>query len=152
MPISANYNINTENTLFGFQIGTDLMFRRCKWEWGIQAKVGPYVNFSKSEKTINTNATAWNDYLSDYATMVSFDTGKLVARKQEAALIGEFGFKADYKFKPNLIGKVSYDFIWASGLALAPEQLDWSYTPTAKINTNGSMFAHGISLGLEWNW
>ncbi|MGD0516424.1 MAG: hypothetical protein ABSA26_02725, partial [Thermoguttaceae bacterium] len=45
--ISADYNVKTENDLLGLQIGSELTFRRCKWSWGVRAKVGPYINFAR---------------------------------------------------------------------------------------------------------
>jgi hypothetical protein len=145
-PVTGNYNIRTENDMLGFQIGSDLMFRRCKWEWGVRAKVGPYVNFSRDVKNIVNDP---------FGTPTQFDFNNVLEqRRQKAALIGEVGFEASYKFKPNLTGRAAYDFMWCSGLTLAPEQLTWNLDPTANatINTNGTLFSQGISLGLEWSW
>jgi hypothetical protein len=155
MPVSGDYNINTENTLIGLQIGADLTFRRCKWNWGFHAKAGPYLNFAQNEKEISTHADAWNAYLESSTINTnakSFNTGILTARSQRAAFIGEVGIAAEYKFKPNFTGRVSYDFSWATGLALAPEQLDWDYDQKSEINTNGTLFTHGLTMGLEWLW
>jgi hypothetical protein len=144
--VTGDYNIRTENDLLGFQIGSDLMFRRCKWEWGVRTKMGPYVNFSRNVKEITNN-------LGDTPTQFSFNN-VMEQRRQKAALIGEVGFEASYKFRPNLTGRAAYDFMWISGLALAPEQLTWNLDPIANktINTNGLIFSQGITLGLEWSW
>jgi hypothetical protein len=141
------YHILTENDLLGFQIGTDLMFRRCKWAWGVRSKVGPYVNFSRNIKEIS------NIPFGAPAEQIFFND-RYSQQRQKAALIGEVGFEATYRFKPNLIGRAAYDFSWITGLALAPEQLTWNLTPNGNdtINTNGTIYAHGISLGLEWCW
>jgi hypothetical protein len=42
--------------------------------------------------------------------------------------------------------------MWISGVALAPEQLQFVASPTERINTNGTIFSQGVSLGLEWMW
>ena len=145
--VFGDYNIQTENDLLGFQIGTDIMFRRCKWAWGVRAKMGPYVNFSRNVKEI------FNDPLGTPSQQYFFND-RFSQKRQKAALIGEVGFEATYKFRPNLIGRASYDFMWISGLALAPEQLTWNLEPSKNdtINTNGTIYAHGITLGLEWCW
>ncbi len=145
-PVRGDYIVKTENDLLGFQIGTDLMFRRCKWSWGVQAKVGPYINFARNIQQALTDATG------DPLSTVTIDTGRLTARKQNTALIGEIEIVASYKFKPNLTGRASYDFMWISGLALGPEQFQLVSHPLAQINTNGSIYAQGVSLGLEWCW
>jgi hypothetical protein len=67
-------------------------------------------------------------------------------------MIGEVGFVANYKFKPNLTGRAAYDFMWVTGIAAAPEQVEWTLSPVAKVNTNGTLFSHGVTLGLEWAW
>ena len=75
-----------------------------------------------------------------------------MANRYQAALIGEVGFQATYKFRPNLMGRAAYDFMWITGVALAPEQLQFAATPANSINTNGTIFSQGVSLGLEWMW
>jgi hypothetical protein len=148
-PVSGNYDIQTENDLLGLQIGSDIMFRRCKWAWGVRAKVGPYVNFSRDIKDIVNNGFSFASPYTSY-----FFNDRLERRTQTAALIGEVGFEATYKFKPNLMGRAAYDFMWINGLALAPEQLTWDLVPSKNetINTNGGIYAHGVSLSLEWFW
>jgi hypothetical protein len=143
--ITADYNIKTENDLLGLQIGSELTFRRCKWSWGVRAKLGPYINFARDVQEIKNNA------LGDPFNSVFLDT-RLTAKKQIISLIGEVGFEASYRFKPNLIGRAAYDFMWINGLALAPEQYQFTYTPMPTINTNGSLFSHGLTLALEWLW
>ena len=143
--ITGDYDVLTENDLLGLQIGADLIFRRCKWSWGFRAKVGPYINFARNAQEIH------NDPTGDPFASVFFND-RFTAIKQKAALIGEVGIEANYKFKPNLIGRAAYDFMWISGLALAPEQFQFTATPMSQINANGSIYSHGISLGLEWCW
>ena len=139
----GDYGIVTHNTLLGLQIGADMTFRKCRWAWGVNAKIGPYVNFSDQESMIDAyidNQPQHNVYQ------------RLTASKCEASLVGEVGFEATYKFRPNLIGRAAYDFMWISGLALAPEQLQFVANPVNRVNGNGSIFSQGVSFGLEWLW
>lgn len=139
-PYDADYDIVTHNNLLGLQVGADMMFRNCRWAWGVRSKVGAFVNFSDQVSSIvSPDLTRTGD-------------GELSAAKHEASFIGEVGFTATYKFRPNLMGRAGYDFMWVTGLALAPEQFQFVPSPVNKINTNGSIFYHGISLGLEWMW
>jgi hypothetical protein len=142
---SGNYNVQTENDLFGFQFGGDMIFRRCKWNWGVHAKVGPYVNFARCLQEINNSGTG------DPFGFVFFND-RFNAHRQKVALIGEVGFEANYKFTPTLTGRIAYDFMWINGLALAPEQLQFTTSPEATINTNGGIFSHGLTMGLDWSW
>jgi hypothetical protein len=131
--------------MLGLQIGTDMIFRRCKWSWGVHAKVGPYIDFARSMQEIQTQGAfdpfavfEFNDRFNTY--------------KHKVALIGEVGFEANYKFTPSLTGRVAYDFMWVSGIALAPEQFQFTSTPEGTINTDGNIFSQGLTLGLEWSW
>ncbi|MEN6459264.1 MAG: BBP7 family outer membrane beta-barrel protein [Thermoguttaceae bacterium] len=139
---SGEYDVCTHNNLLGLQIGADMMFRECRWSWGLRAKVGPYVNFA--------------DQVSNVAAGVDGETPDfsqhLSSARHVAALIGEVGLTATYKFRPNLVGRASYDMMWVTGLALAPEQLQFAVSPVNQINTNGTAVMHGPSLGLEWLW
>jgi len=127
-----------------------MIFRQCRWTWGVRSKLSPCVNFS--DQNSNVLITDTQEFpLPPQPTQ--FNRGPLIAAsKHEASLIGEVGFEATFKFRPNLMGRAAYDFTWVTGLALAPEQLQMTTSPVNKINTNGMIFMHGLSLGLEWLW
>lgn len=138
---TGDYDIVSHNNLLGIQFGADMTFRQCRWQWGIRAKLGPYINFSDQQSTVEAGP----------ANAPTFSR-RLAAAKHEAALIGETGFFASYKFRPNLVGKASYDFMWVSGVVLAPEQLQFTTNMVNQVNTSGTMLYHGITLSLEWLW
>ena len=84
-------------------------------------------------------------------TSTQFDR-QLDGRKHVASLIGETGFFATYKFRPNLSARVGYDFMWVTALALGPDQLQFTKQPVDEVNTNGMIFFHGVSMSMEWLW
>ena len=138
---TGDYDIVAHNNLLGIQVGAEMIFRQCRWSWGIRSKIGPYINFADQVSDITAGpalAPTWNR--------------RLAYSKHEAAMIGEVGFEATYKFRPNLMGRASYDFMWVPGVALAPEQLQFNTDPVNRLNNNGLAFFHGLSLGLEWMW
>lgn len=138
---TGDYDIVTHNNLLGFQFGADMTFRKCRWHWGIRAKLSPCINFSDHQSTLNSGPAN--------APTVSL---RGAAAKHEASLIGETGFFASYKFRPNLIGRASYDFMWVTGMALAPEQLQFTTFRLNHVNNNGTILYHGITLSMEWLW
>jgi hypothetical protein len=140
---TGDYDAVAHNNLLGLQIGVEMIFRQCRWNWGIHSKLSPCVNFSDQASNINST---------DVTTGTTWFNRQIAASKHEASLIGEVGFEATFKFRPNLMGRAAYDFTWVTGLALAPEQLQMTTLPVNKINTNGMLFMHGLSLGLEWLW
>ncbi len=44
-----------------------------------------------------------------------------------------------------------YNLLWIEGVALAPDQLDFTDTPTSgtSLDIDSGVFAHGFSAGLE---
>lgn len=141
----GDYNAYTHNSLLGLQVGADMMFQNCRWAWGFQAKAGPYLNFANQSTTLDAQA-----YDATTGDLTHSTANRYVANRCAASLIGEVGVQATYKFRPNLMGRASYDMMWITGLALAPDQLQFAATPVSRINTNGMIFSQGISLGLEW--
>ena len=114
------------------------------------------------------SAGHWRDYAIDLTREVAiFSAFRRSAERPEVriekrpllrhrqgmwALIGETGFFASYKFRPNLIGRASYDFMWVTGMALAPEQLQFTTFRLNHVNNNGTILYHGITLSMEWLW
>jgi len=50
--------------------------------------------------------------------------------------------------------RVGYNLLWLTGLALAPDQFDFSGRETGGhgLDTTGSVFLAGANLGLEARW
>ncbi len=141
----GNYFIRTHNDMFGMQFGVEFMHRRCKWEWGFRSKLATFINFADEVSIVTTGAT--DD------PFVSTDINAFhTTRADSAAVIAEIGVTARYKLRPNLIVSASYDLMSISGLALAPEQLQFSENPVAKINDNGTVLYMGLSMNVECLW
>jgi hypothetical protein len=145
LPVSGDYVVFAHNDLCGLQIGADYIHRACKWSWGVRTKVGPYVNFNDQFSRVVTYAA------SDPLATVEIDARRR-AEKNTVALVGEVGFVGEYRIRPNMIVHAAYDFMWITGLALAPEQLVFEVNPPASINTNGLIYSHGLTLGMTVTW
>jgi len=144
-PISGDYVMLTHNDMFGAQIGADYTARRCKWQYGVRVKAGPYINFADQRSRATTSSAG-----DPFATVdLDFARSK---KRDDAGFVGEFGFFSSYKIKPNLSVNAAYDFMWVLGLARAPEQVLFQADPPVELNTNGHTYFHGLSLGLEWCW
>jgi hypothetical protein len=143
----GNYSVASHNNLLGLQVGADMTFRHCRWDWGFQSKVGPYINFADQVSDINA-AIIDGGFPNPYEPYQQ----RLVKSRAVASFIGEVGVQASYHFRPNLIGRAGYEFMWMTGMALAPEQLQFISEPVNRINTNGTIFSQGAKFGLEWTW
>jgi|GEM_PF-689733 len=136
----GRYDVDTYNEMLGLQFGLDVKYRQCTVEWGAECKVAPCVNFAGHTSRIRA---------SDPATNTSFDVW-LRDREDDVALLGEVSLVGYYHLRPNLSLRASWDMMWAVGVALAPEQLKFQPTPSNQVNTNGTVFYQGVSLGLIW--
>ena len=142
--VYGDYDIDTHNDLFGFQIGGDYIHRQCKWQWGFRGKTGLFVNFADQNSRIVTSGN-----LDPFAINLN---ETIYARRDAVSLLAEIGFVGNYKIRPNIIVSAGYDLMWITGLALAPEQLTFDTTPVEEINKNGHIYSHGLTLELEWTW
>jgi len=144
--VSGDYVIRSHNDMFGVQVGADLMFQGRLGSWGCRAKAAPMINYCDQSSRLVTNAAGGDPY-----APVDLDERR-IAKKHDIALLGEVGIAGTYKIRPHMILHASYDFIWVTGVAMAPEQLDFGSTPTLRLNDNGHLFYHGLSVGLECTW
>ena len=143
--VNGDYDIDTHNDLFGFQIGGDYIHRQCKWQWGFRGKTGLFMNFADQNSRILTSAPG-DPFATTQLNIADY------ARRDVISLLAEVGFVGNYKIRPNIILSAGYDLMWVTGLALAPEQLTFDTVPTNEINKNGHVYSHGLTLELEWTW
>ena len=145
-PVSGAYDILTHNDMFGPQIGADLMFSRCQYSFGVQAKLAPLINFADQSSAIVTDAAG--DPLATYGDINDFR----YAKKDDCSLVGEVNILGNYRIRKNMVLHAGYHFLWITGLALAAEQIQFQPNAADAINENGHAFYHGISGGLECIW
>lgn len=144
--VSGDYQIATSNDLFGFQIGADWTYRKCKWTYGVRGRGAPFVNFSEFSSRVFTNAA-------DADPFVEEDLNYVRSKSQDhVAVAVELGFFTTYKIRPNLSLRASYDMLWVAGLSLAPEQFQFHPDPPNEFHADGNVFYQGLSLGMEWTW
>ncbi len=134
-----DFTTHATNSLFGFQIGTDLtLLTRGPLSIGGLCKAGIYGNaIDEYGRLAQGFVEHWLDD----------DIGHV-------AFLGEVGLSATYHFTPRFSARVFYQVAWLEGVALAPEQIGGTdfLTGATTINPNGGLFYHGGGLGLEWRF
>ena len=140
---SSTYRIRTYNNLVGGQIGTRL--RRCFGGWSLEGtgKAGVFGNIAQQQSDAITDFP--NQFLIRPATS---------ANGGSVAFVGDLNFSAIYQIDRNWGLRAGYNLIWIQGVALAPNQLDFTNTPTSgtNLNTSGGVFLQGLSAGIEARW
>lgn len=137
---SGDYHVRTGNNMVGLQIGGDMIHRYNKWSWGFRGKTSAMVNSAHQISTVRSDGfgLAPNFRVSD-------------SRSALAAII-EFGVTGKYMLTPHVWLTGGYDLMWITGLALAPEQMDFGPTPSGRVNMGGTVFYHGLTAGFEWTF
>ncbi len=136
------YRIDTNNDLFGGQLGVRLR----KWsfygfEAEMTAKAGLYGNQSQQLQTVS------GDFPDVQFIPPSENDGTNVA------FLGELNLTLIYPLTDRWAVRGGYNLLWLQGVALAPEQFGSILgDPPGDIRTDGGLFAHGASIGLEARW
>jgi len=140
---TSNYRIKTVNTMIGGQVGAG-------WNWSsgerfsleLFSKVGVFGNIQRMTQTLSDlNNTLPRLRARDGTTHTGF--------------VGEVGFNAQYRVTEWLTLNGGYRFLWLDGLALAPNQLDFTdvSSPDRTISDSGSSFKlYGPHFGAEVRW
>jgi hypothetical protein len=134
---TGDYQVISDNRLYGGQLGARTQWQIERFVFDFEAKAGVFDNAAQQNQTVVGDTDG-----------ILRQTG---GREHQAAFVGEV---SAYMFIPmgtHFTGRLGYTAIWIDDLALAPDQLDFTDTPTSGtgIYTRGSMLIHGFNAGLE---
>jgi hypothetical protein len=138
----GDYDIRTENHLYGLQLGARLRRWRGRFGWESTSKVGVFGNDSNERQSVTD--------FPDFAlrpTVSSSGSG--------VAVVGEANLTALYRLTNVWNLRAGYSVMWIEGLALAPDQLDFNFASSPsgdQLDRGGSVLLHGVNLGLEARW
>lgn len=142
---SGQYFVRTNNDLVGIQTGGDLTQTYCKWSWTIRGKAGAAINWAEQDSQIIVNDNTRIHQGQPPSSRVFGDDG------QSLAFIGNLGFAMSYRLTPSLTFRAGWDWMWVTGLAIAPEQLDFADSAPF-VNDGGDLTFQGVSFGLDARW
>jgi hypothetical protein len=137
------WNSNTNNNLYGLQIGADGKI----WERGRFSLIGM------------AKAGVFDNSAEEFTGVSIFKVVRpSQASTHHASFVGETGLQLKYQFNKGLLFKVGYEAIWLQGVALAPAQIDetvMSHIDVAQasgVNCDNGVFYHGATAGLEYSF
>lgn len=138
---SGVYNIRTNNNLYGAQVGARTRHWGRKWGWEATGKAGIFGNDAQQEQ-----------YVIDYEQFPIRPVTS--ASTDRVAFVGELNLTGLYRLNEIWNLRAGYNAMWISGVALAPNQLDFSGELPAgnQLSSNGGVFLHGVSCGIEARW
>jgi hypothetical protein len=118
----GSYDVRAANNLYGGQIGNRL--RRCWGLWSIEGtgKAGLYYNDASQRQTVV-------DFPGVLVRQTSSSDNRL-------AFLGELNASLIRQITDHWYVRGGYNLIWIDGVALAPNQLDFTLTATSGTATN----------------
>ena len=141
--------LHAKNQLNGVQLTSDFLFLESEYfELGAFGKAGVFHNFASGNISEN-----YTDTLNDRANY----SRTFNSTKQAASFLGQAGLTGRIFVRENVRLFGSYEAMYLSGLALAPDQMRGITTtvpPAASLDlrTQGSVFIHGGRIGVEILW
>jgi hypothetical protein len=143
-------SLRTTNQLNGVHLTSDFLFFESEYfELGGFGKAGVFHNFANGTITERYTDTL-NDPNSTY-------TRTLTNSKEVPSFLGHAGLTGRFFIRENVRLFGSYEAIYLTGLALAPDQMRGNSTSvtlaaTLDLRTQGSVFIHGGRIGVEFLW
>ena len=139
-------DVETDNNLYGFQIGGMIELRvepRCWLSFEYKAAV------CHSDADQTTNFTTGP--LAGPGTPV---TGSRA--EERTAFVGDGAVVIAYAFTPACVGRIGYQALWVDGVALASENFEPNFSllslGPAQLVHDGNLVYHGPFAGLMWSW
>jgi len=135
------YDIRTSNNLYGPQVGARVRRWGRKLGWEATGKAGIFGSDTQQEQ-----------YILDYP---GFEVRPLTSASDDGvAFVGELNLTGIYRLNEIWNLRAGYNLFFISGVALAPDQLDFSGELPAgnQISSSGGVILHGVSCGLEARW
>ena len=137
---TGTYEVRASNDLYGPQFG--LRLRHCCGPWSVEG-TGKVAVFGNDAST--------SQVLTDFPNFVLRDVS---ASDGDVAFLGELNLSLIRQVSNHWFVRGGYNLIWIDGIALAPDQLDFTLASTSgtSIDTGNTMFLHGVNLGIEGRW
>ncbi len=140
------YHVRTNNDMFGPQCGLELIESHDFWHWGFRGNLGSLMNFADRRAEFESildvpDGNVVREEITTYAQKKSED---------QLAFLIQVGFYGAVQLRPNLSLRGSYDFMYITGLAIAPDNARlMGGGDFPGLQTSGHALYHGASFGFE---
>ncbi len=148
---SGHYDLDTENSMPGGQIGGDLWLCLLPGlNVGVEGKTALFGSFAQQSTSIYS---VQDGVVNTLLTPEHLGYAKV-------PFVGELSLMVNYRISPKLTVRGGYEVFYLDGLALAmqnfnpviPNYPQADTTRTPYVNTSGSLLYSGFTIGGEWMW
>ena len=143
-PGPSSYDVRSTTNFFGAQIGGR---GRMEWDrWAIDGWAKAALAGTAMSQSADPIVSVFNP--SDQIRPA------LSATEGGVGFIGDINLNLSYRISDAWRLRTGYNFLWLTGVALAPNQFDFGASPTAGTGLAGGagVFLHGANIGLETAW
>jgi hypothetical protein len=139
------WTTSTTNNLYGVQIGADVkMLDLGRFSLGGLMKIGLFDNHAEQSTGVSLAKVVYPSQ----------------ATTNHAAFVGEAGLQLKYQVNEGVALKVGFDVLWFDGVALAPGQIQETFTIFSTsssvralgVNCGSGVFFYGTTAGLEYSF
>jgi hypothetical protein len=137
------WNTSTKNNLYGVQIGIDgQILEHGRFSLNGLIKVGGYYNNAEASTGVSIFKVVRPSHASTNHT----------------SFVGEAGLQGKYQIIKNVSLKIGYEALWLQGVAVAPGQIQETYTSAPAtvtalgVNCDSGVLFHGATVGLEYSF
>jgi hypothetical protein len=140
-PAPSDYTINTSNHLYGGQFGVRWIGGAGAWGWQTDLKGGVLANAAFEHQVLLDRAS----------TVLRRDA---TATGCNLAGLGELNLSLTYQISPRWTILLGYNVLYLEGLALGPEQVDFSLAAPGgtTLHNDAGILVHGANAGLLLLW
>lgn len=125
----------TENNLFGGQLGARWSSGYERISWDVTGKAGVFGNDAQQSQSRHVGPSA-------VFQPTAFDS--------TVAFVGDVNLSANFGLSTVWSIRGGYNLMWIDRVALAPDQR--FQLQNGAVATDGSLFLHGLDVGLTANW
>jgi hypothetical protein len=139
---SGSVGHHTDNDLYGGQIGARWRQRYRRLFLDITGRAGVFGN--DANQIANFGISDSGSTLRDVAGPTAYDSA--------VAFVGDLNFSAGCRLTSVWAVRAGYNLIWIDRVALAPDQFQGFEFANQQVALDGSVFLHGVNVGLEGQW
>lgn len=151
----GDYLIQTQNWLWGFNLGAELVSRNEFFYWGLRGRAAPAIAFDGTQQQLDARNTGYQAP-GAFPPHSPFPTGtevwKMAGEQIGPGFLGDLTIMAGWNLTPNSSLQLGYDFLWIAGVATASRQFNLNKIKQNQIDPGGQVFLQGFSFGYNGAW
>ena len=152
----GDYLIQTQNWLWGVNLGGELISQNEFFYWGLRGRAAPAVAFDGTQQQMNSRNDGYQQPTAIPTNHAPFPTGsevwKMAGQQIGPGFLGDMTLMAGWNITPDSSLQIGYDFLWVAGVATATRQFNLNKLKQNQIDPGGQVFLQGFSFGYNATW